>query len=264
MDQILNILKSIDFNRVLLGLGVLVVCLLFTRVILRFTNRLLKKTHRVDQSLHTMLKTTLRIVLYFISIVFAANTMGVPVSSFLAVFSVVGLAVSLAVQGVLSNLAGGVIILASKPFALGDYIETDAVSGTVKDTGFLHTRMIAPDGKMIFVPNNLLYNSKLINYTSSGTRRIDLNVSAAYDCSPAEVRRAAMAAIRATPGILHDPAPQVLLETYGESAIQYVIRAWTPAQDYLDVRYALSEAVYQSFRENSVQMTYPHINVHMQ
>jgi len=264
MDHVLNILKSIDLNRILIGLAVLAVCLLATRLIMRLINKLLKKIPQIDQSLHTMLKTALRIVLYFISIVFAANAMGVPVSSFLAVFSVVGLAVSLAVQGVLSNLAGGVIILASKPFALGDYIETDAVSGTVKDIGFLHTRMIAPDGKMIFVPNSLLYNSKLINYTSSGTRRVDLNVSAAYDYSPAEVRKAAMAAIRTTPGILHSPAPQVLLEAYGESAIQYVIRAWTPAQDYLDTRYALSEAVYQAFRDSGVKMTYPHINVHMQ
>ena len=264
MDHVLNIIKSIDMNRVLIGLAVLAVCLLATRLVMRLTGKLLKKIPQIDASLHTMLKTTLRIVLYFLSIVFAANAMGVPVSSFLAVFSVVGLAVSLAVQGVLSNLAGGVIILGSKPFALGDFIETDAVSGTVKDIGFLHTRMISPDGKMIFVPNNLLYNSKLINYTSSGTRRVDLNISAAFDTSPAEVRSAAMTAIRAVPGILHDPAPQVLLENYAESAIQYTIRAWTPAQNYLDVRYALSEAVYQAFQENGVKMTYPHINVHMQ
>lgn len=264
MDHILNILKAIDMNRILIGLLVLAAGLLVTRLIMRLVSRLLKKIPQIDQSLHTMLKTSLRIVLYFLSIVFSANAMGVPVSSFLAVFSVVGLAVSLSIQGVLTNLAGGVIILGSKPFALGDFIETDAVTGTVKDIGFLHTRMISPDGKMIFVPNNLLYNSKLINYTSSGTRRVDLNVSAAYDYSPKDVRKAAIAAIRSVPGVLHDPAPEVLLEAYAESAIQYTVRVWTPAQDYLDVRYALSEAVYQAFRENGVRMTYPHINVHMQ
>lgn len=264
MDHVLNILKSIDINRILIGLAVLAGCLLATRLLMRLTNKLLRKIPQIDPSLHTMLKTTLRILLYFISIVFSANAMGVPVSSFLAVFSVVGLAVSLAVQGVLSNLAGGMIILASKPFTLGDYIETEAVSGTVKDIGFLHTRMIAPDGKMIFVPNNLLYNSKLINYSSSGMRRIDLNISASYECTPSEVRTAAMAAVRATTGILINPAPQVLLESYGESAIQYIVRVWTTAQDYLDVRYALNEAVYQAFRENNVQMSYPHIHVHMQ
>ena len=264
MDHALNILKNIDYERLAIGLAVLVACLAISRGLIRLTDRLISSSKHIETSLHSVLKTMLRIVLYFLSIMVAANTVGVPITSFLALFSVVGLAVSLAVQGVLSNLAGGVIILASKPFTLGDFIETDAVSGTVHEIGFLNTRMVAPDGKMIFVPNSLLYNSKLINYTSSGTRRIDLNVSAAYDCSPAEVRKAAMAAIRSTPGVLHDPAPEVLLETYGESAIRYVIRAWTPAGDYLGTRYALSEAVYQAFRENGVKLTYPHINVHMQ
>lgn len=264
MEHIYTILKSIDLNRVLIGLAVLAVCLLLTRTLVRLFSRLLTRLHQIDPSLHSILKTALRIVLYFISFVFAASSMGVPISSFLAVFSVVGLAVSLAVQGVLSNLAGGVIILAGKPFSLGDYIETESVSGTVKDIGFLHTRMISPDGKMIFVPNNLLYNSKLINYTSSGERRIDLSISAAYDCTPAAVRSAAMAAIRTVPGILHDPAPQVQLESYGESAVQYSVRAWTSAQNYMDARYALSEALYTAFLENGVKMTYPHINVHMQ
>ena len=264
MEHVLNIFKSIDLERVFIGLIVLAICLLLSRMLMRFVNRLLKRTKHIDQSLHTMLKTMLRIVLYFVSIVFSANAMGVPVSSFLAVFSVVGLAVSLAVQGVLSNLAGGVIILASKPFALGDYIETDAVSGTVKDIGFLHTRMIAPDGKMIFVPNSLLYNSKLINYTSSGSRRIDLNIGVGFDVAPETVRRAAMAAIISVPGILHDPAPQVLLENYNESCIQYTVRAWVHAHSYLDVRYALSEALYTSLREAQIPLSYPHLNVHMQ
>jgi len=264
MDQVLKFLEHIDWDKVLIGFVVLAVCLLLSRIILRLFKRLLKRSRHIDPSLHSMLRTTLRILLYFISIVFAAGVAGIPVSSFLAVFSVVGLAVSLAVQGVLSNLAGGVIILASKPFGLGDFIEAETVSGTVKDIGFLHTRMISVDGKVIFVPNSLLYNSKLINYTSSGTRRIDLTVSIAYENTPDEVRSASMKAIASTPGILEDPAPQVVLEAYGDSAIQYGIRAWAAAQDYANVRYALNEALYNSLQSNGIRMTYPHINVHMQ
>ena len=263
MEQVLTVLKNIHFERLMIGLLVLVVCLSLSRILMRLFDRLLHKTHHIDPSLHSMLKTMLRIVLYFISIVFAANTMGIPITSFLALFSVVGLAVSLAVQGVLSNLAGGVIILASKPFTLGDFIETDAVSGTVNEIGFLHTRMIAPDGKMIFVPNSLLYNSKLINYTSSGARRIDISVSMAYDCAPEDVRRAALSAIASISGVLPEPAPQVLLENYGESAVQYTVRLWVQAQNYLDTRYALNEALYTAFRSSGLEMTYPHINVHM-
>lgn len=264
MEQLLKIAKSIDFQMLLIGLLVLIVCLALSRVLMRLFDRLLSNTQRIDASLHSMLKTSLRILLYFISIVFAANTMGIPITSFLALFSVVGLAVSLAVQGVLSNLAGGVIILASKPFTLGDYIESDAVSGTVLEINFLHTRMIAPDGKVIFVPNSLLYNSKLINYTFSGSRRIDITINMAYDCKPDAVRSAALTAVSGISGVLSEPAPQLLLENYAESSIQYTLRLWVHAQNYVDVRYALNEALYTALQQNGLKLSYPHINVHMQ
>lgn len=268
MEQVLKIFKNIDFDKLMIGLLALLVCLAISRVLIKLFDRLLKNTQHIEKSLHSMLKTMLRIVMYFISIVFAAGVMGIPITSFLALFSVVGLAVSLAVQGVLSNLAGGVIILASKPFKLDDFIETDAVSGTVREIGFLHTRMISPEGKMIFVPNSLLYNSKLINYTSAGQRRIDLLVNISYDCPPENVRSAAMEAINSIQGdtqrILLNPPAQVLLEQYADSAVQYTIRVWTNSQDYMDVRYALNEALYAAFKKNHVKISYPHINVHMQ
>ena len=264
MEQFLNILKNIDFERLAIGVLVLVVCLAVSRVMIRLFNRLLKRSKYIETSMHSVLKTMLRIVLYFISVMFAAGAVGIPVTSFLALFSVVGLAVSLAVQGVLSNLAGGVIILASKPFTLGDFIETDAVSGTVHEIGFLNTRMISPDGKMIFVPNSLLHNSKLINYTSSGARRIDVNLNLDRNCNPEDVRKAALHAILSVSGILSDPAPQTLLENYADSCIQYTVRVWCPAQEYLTVRYALNEALYSAFREARLDFSYPHLNVHMQ
>ena len=263
MEQILKVFKNMDFERLALGLLVLVVCLVVSRVMIRLFNRLLSRSKYIEPSMHSVLKTILRIVLYFLSVMVAAGTMGIPVTSFLALFSVVGLAVSLAVQGVLSNLAGGIIILVSKPFTLGDYIETDAVSGTVHEIGFLHTRMIAPDGKMIFVPNSLLYNSKLINYTSSGTRRIDVLLNLGYDSAPEDVRRAALHAILSVKGILAEPEPQTLLENYGESCVQYTVRVWCAAQDYLPVRYALNEALHTAFREAQLNFSYPHLNIHM-
>ena len=264
MEQTLSVLQGLPLERILIGVAVLVLCLVVSRILMKLFARFLNRAKQIDPSLHSMLRAMLRFVLYFISILFAANVLGVPINSFLALFSVIGLAVSLAVQGVLNNLAGGIIILASKPFSLGDYIETDAVAGTVKEIGILHTRMISVDGKMIFVPNNLLYTSKLVNYTSSGARRIDLNLSAAYYNPPEQVRAAALEAVAAVPGILTDPAPQLLVEAYGDSAIQYTLRCWVRSTDYTDARYALNEAVYGAFSKNGVEMTYPHVNVHMQ
>lgn len=263
MEAILDTLKTLNAVQLLYGVIVLIVCLAIAKSIMKLLDGVLKKAHAIDPSLHTMIRTTVRWLLYFIAILAAAGTVGIPVTSFLTLFSVVGLAISLAIQGVLSNLAGGVIILASKPFALGDYIESDSVSGTVKDIGFLHTRLISPDGKLIFVPNNLLYTSRLINYTSSGSRRVDLTVSASYDNSPAQVRAAVMQAIASVPHIQAEPAPQVFVETYADSAIQYTVRLWTSAQDFWDVRYSLNEKLYDTFRSNGVQMTYPHLNVHL-
>lgn len=264
MEQTLKILQHIGIDKLLTAVVVLALCLIATRYIMRFFTKLLAKLTHIDPALHSMLRTILRFLLVFISLMISANTIGIPITSFVALFSVAGLAVSLAVQGVLTNLAGGVIILASKPFTLGDYIEADSVSGTVEEINFLHTRMVTPDGKRIFVPNNLLYTSKLINYTSSGMRRIDLLVNASYDNTPEQVRAAVMQAMRDTLGIASEPAPEVLLENYGDSAISYTIRAWTSASQYMSTRYALNEAIYHAFGQSGVKMTYPHMEIHLQ
>lgn len=264
LEQTLKALQNLALDKILIGAAVLVLCLVLSRILMRLFGRFLDRAKQIDPSLHSMLKAMLRFVLYFISILFAANVLSIPISSFLALFSVVGLAISLAVQGVLNNFAGGIIILASKPFTLGDYIEADTVAGTVREIGILHTRMISPDGKMIFVPNNLLYTSKLINYTSSGARRIDLEISAAYHNTPEQVRSAALEAVASVPAILSEPAPQVLVERYDDSAICYTVRCWAHSNDYNDARYALNEAIYTSFDRSGVEMTYPHMNVHVQ
>ena len=153
MEQTLSVLQGLPLERILIGIAVLVLCLVVSRILMKLFARFLDRAKQIDPSLHSMLRAALRFVLYFISILFAANVLGIPINSFLALFSVIGLAVSLAVQGVLNNLAGGIIILASKPFSLGDYIETDAVAGTVREIGMLHTRMISVDGiRMNFIP----------------------------------------------------------------------------------------------------------------
>ena len=263
MEEIFDALKAQTAGKLLAGVAVLVVCLLASKYLTKLIDRGLKRAKNIEPTLHTFITTAMRWLLYFVSILVAANTLGIPITSFVAVFSIVGLAVSLAVQGVLSNLAGGMIILASKPFMLGDYIESDSLSGTVTDIGFLHTRLTSPDGKLIFVPNSILYTSKVINYTTLGTRRLDLTINASYDAAPEAVRAAAFEAMAGLDGIEAEPAPQVLVESYGDSAIQYTIRLWTKAAAYWDVRYALNERLYGAFRRNGVEMTYPHLNVHV-
>lgn len=254
--------SSIPVEKILAAVLVLALCLLARRYLLMAFDRILRRMPRVAPELHSILRTVMRFLLLFLAVMIALNTIGVPISSFLAVFSVMGLALSLAVQGVLKNFAGGLIILASKPFTLGDYIESETVAGTVEEISLLYTRLTTPDGRAVYMPNDTLYSSRMINYTYSGTRRMELSIGVSYDNTPEQVRAAALEAVASLEGILSDPAPAVHLDSYGDSAIQYLIHAWVPAADYATLRFALNERVYDAFRRHGVEITYPHLNVH--
>lgn len=262
--SIIDTLIHLGVDKILWGLATLFLALLASKLLMKLFNKALEHIPTINPALHAMLKTTVQFLLYFLSIMLTANVLGIPVTSFVALFSVVGLAVSLAVQGVLSNLAGGVILLVSKMFTLNDFIEADNISGTVQEIGFLHTKLLSPDGKVIYVPNSLLHSARLINYTINGKRRIDLPISASYDNSPEEVRAAVMLAVHTFSNIAADPAPEVILDSYGDNAINYIIRIWTTTNDFWPVRNALNEKLYSAFQQSHVEMTYPHINVHMQ
>lgn len=263
MEDLFKDLSRLGMEQLLIGLVILFGGLLLVRLVMNIIKRYIGKMHVLNPALYSMLLTAVSFVMKLVVILTAASAAGIPITSFVALLSVVSLAISLAIQGVLGNLAGGIIILASKPFTLDEYIESDSVAGTVKEIGFLHTKLLAPDGKQIFIPNNMLYSSRIINYSAHGTRRIDLTIAASYDNSPDQVRAAVMDAIAQVPQLIDDPAPVVHVEDYGDNAIKYIVRVWTASSDFLDAKYALNEAIYGAFKRNGVEMTYPHLNVHM-
>ena len=262
LESYLSMVRQLNVRDVAIGVGLLLIGLIGVRLLLKLVGRALKRTSAIPISTHTMLKTILRILLDVIVVLIAASYMGIPVTSLIALLSVIGIAVSLAVQGILSNLVGGFIILISKPFLVDDYIESDGVSGTVRDISVLHTRLLTLDGKEVFIPNSLLYTSRLINYTQHGTRRADLEFTVSYDDPPEKVRAAGLAAAASMPEILKDPPPVVQLDSFGDSGIKYVIRAWCSNADFGTVRFGLNEKLYAAFRSHGVTMTYPHLNVH--
>ena len=263
VEEVINIAKSQTPQKIIAAVIVLVVGLILSRLAVKVINRLLEK-YRVVPSVTSMLRTMIRFVIDLTVVMIAANVLGIPITSFVAVFSVIGIAISLAVQGVLSNLAGGLIILTVKTFEIGQFVETDGYSGTVKDINLMYTRLLAPDGRVIFVPNSTTYTSRIINYSMNPQRRIELSVSASYDNTPEEVKQALMKAVKRIPQILSDPEPVVHLENYGDSAIQYTLWVWVNGSDFLNTKYRLNEEIYTAFKENHVEMTYPHLRVHME
>ena len=256
-----DILKTVDWQTGLKAAAILLIGLSAAKLVLHFVRKVLKKS-RVPAAVHSILMTLLRVLLDLVVVLAALNALGIPITSFIALLSLAGLAISLALQGVLGNLASGLIVVGSRPFDVGDVIEHDGIAGTVREIRMMHTVVETFDGKMVYIPNSSISGGRVVNVTQTGRRRVDISVSASYNQPPAQVRKAIGDAIARTEGILEDPAPAVFLDSYGDSAINYGIRVWTASENYMNVKNTLTELLYSTFAENRVEMTYPHINVH--
>ncbi len=239
-----------------------IVCAIVIKMLMKVISKALEKT-KLDKGVHRIIKSTTRILLYFIAILMIADKVGIDVTSLIAVLSVAGLAISLAVQGVLSNLAIGLVILLTRTFKPGDYIEAGSVSGTATEIGMIYTKLVTPDKKVINVPNSQICASTIINYTAASTRRIEWKFEADYDCKIKDVKDAILQVLTNKDKILQEPAPFVNVSAYKESSIEYVARVWVKNADYWDVYFEVMEEVKDSFDKNGIIMTFNHLNVHM-
>ncbi len=184
-------------------------------------------------------------------------------TSLTAIMSVLTLGVTLAAEDILGNVAGGLVILSSHPFGLGDEIESGGVVGTVREITLNHTKIETADGQIVMQPNKELSASRIINYTALGRRRVVRTVTASYDAPTETVKAACLEAVAATPKVLPDPAPTVYLTNYGASSIEYSVRCWTAAEDYWNAFFTLNENLRDAFEKHGVEMTYDHLNVHV-
>ena len=254
---------ELTLDRLLTALLVLVVCLAAVRLLMGLFSRAAAKS-RIDPTLQPFLLSALRIILYLLAALIVADKLGIPVTSLIAALSVAGLAISLAIQGALSNIAGGIMILITKPFVIDDYVEAGDISGTVNEIGLSYTKFLTPDNKTVYAPNSDIAAAKIINYTHMDKRRLEIKIGASYNTPVETVKQALLAAAARHPQILNTPPVFVNIFEYGESQIQYVLRAWVPTADYWTVYFALLEDVKAEFDAHGVEMTYPHVNVHIQ
>lgn len=225
-------------------------------------NRILERG-KIEKSLHTFLRTSVNILLWFLFALIVASALNIDVTSLVAVLSVVGLTISLAVQGSLSNLAGGIQVLLSKPFKVGDYIETNSVSGTVAEISMSHTKLVTVDNKIIFVPNSEISAAKIVNYNAQENRRVDLTFNTSYDDTTEAVIGAIQSVIDAHPMALSDPEPFVRLSAFRDSSVEYTVRVWCRTENYWSLYYDLLEQVRAAFDRAGIDLTYPHLNLHV-
>ena len=240
-----------------------ITCFIVMQIILKTLERILGRANKIDGTLKGFIHSAVKIVLWILTGIIVAGALGIPTTSLVALISIAGLALSLSVQNILSNLFSGLTLLVSKPFKSGDYVEVGGRNGIIKSVGLFYTQLNTLDNVSINIPNSDVTGTTVINYSREPLRRVDRVFSAAYESSTEDVKAAILEAISRDEKILRDPAPFVRLSEYKESCIEYTVRVWCKCADYWDVFFNLNENVRDCFAEKGVEMTYNHMNVHI-
>ena len=260
VTEIKKTFSTLTLEKAIPALIVLAVGIVVVYLLTKLFDKLMSRT-QLEKSLSGFLRSLIRILLYVIVVLVALGTLGLNVSSLVAILSVASLAITLAIQGTLSNIAGGIQVLTAKPFRVGEYVEIGGVEGTVSEIGMIYTRLVTLDNKALYLPNSEVAASKVSNYTVEGRRRIDLPFTASYDCDCDAVREALVQAARRG-GAMTDPAPAAFVRAYEDSAIRYELQFWCEPKNYWPAYFAVTAAVREEFNSAGLIMTYPHLNVH--
>ena len=239
----------------------LVIGILAIRIVVKIVTTALNKT-KLEKAAHSLILSVVRVVLYILLGLMVATKLGIDVTSVVALASVLTLAVSLALQNIMSNVIGGFTILTTQPFHSGDFVEIAGQSGTVAEINMSYTKLETGDMKVISIPNSAVVAAQIVNYSASDVRRVDVNVSASYE-APVQKVIDAMVLAGTEDKVLLTPAPFAAVTGYGDSAIQYTLRVWVKNADYWDVYFAVNQKVKKIFDEQGIAMTYPHLNVHL-
>ncbi|MFC4722496.1 mechanosensitive ion channel family protein [Geojedonia litorea] len=227
------------------------------KIILRGIRKTLEKGE-YDVSLKKFLLNLISWALKIVLIVVVLGTVGVETTSFAAILAAAGLAIGLALQGSLANFAGGVLIMLFKPFKVGDLIQAQGELGTVKEIEIFTTKLKSPDNKEIILPNGVLSNGNITNFTSHDTRRIDLVFGVGYDSDIKATKEVLMNQLESHPKVLKEPAPLVALSQLADSSINFNVRPWVKTEDYWPVYYELMESTKQALDAAGIEIPYPH------
>lgn len=227
----------------------------------RLTSRLLDK-RSVDVSIKTFVKSLVNILLTILLIISVVGALGVETTSFAALLASAGVAIGMALSGNLQNFAGGLVILLFKPYKVGDWIESQGVSGTVKEIQIFHTILTTADNKLIFVPNGALSSGVVVNYSNQKTRRVEWIVGVDYGEDYTKVEQVVRDILAADKRILSEPAPFVALHALDASSVNVVARVWVNSENYWDVYFDINQAIYKTFNEKGIDFPFPQLTVH--
>lgn len=254
-------LQSTLFKKFCAALVILVAGVLGIRFVMKILTSSLEKSH-LEKAAHSLITSLSRAAMYILLFLIVASALGIDVSSIVALASVLTLALSLALQNMVSNVIGGFMILYTHPFHSGDYVEIAGQGGTVREINMTYTVLATVDNRIVSIPNSAVVAAQIVNFTSADSRRVEIDVSAAYSAPTQKVLDALVLAGTVDNALL-EPAPAAVITGYGDSAIQYNLRVWVRPGDYWDVYFLVNQRIKDIFDQQGIEMTYPHVNVHL-
>jgi small conductance mechanosensitive channel len=265
IDQIIEQLTklAVDYGPKLIGA---IVVLIFGGWIIRLIMRGFRKMmdrSKLEGTLKPFLNSLIRIILRILLIISVLGMVGVEMTSFIAILGAAGLAIGLALSGTLQNFAGGVIILLIKPFKVGDVIETQGYIGLVKEIQIFNTYLKSGDNKIIIIPNGVLVNSSLTNYSAEETRRLEWTFGISYGENVEKARKVIENIAEIDVRVLKDPAPFVAVSALADSSVTLIVRVWVAGTDYWGVNFDMNEKVYDAFNKEGISFPFPQLDVHM-
>ncbi len=221
------------------------------------------KMQKYDPTLATFVRSAINLGLKVLLVVICVMIMGVPGSTFAALIASAGVTVGLALQGGLSNIAGGIMLLVFRPFKVGDFISSNGYDGTVTGINLFYTNIRTADNKRVYLPNGSLSNAALINVTAEDTRRVDLSYLVTFDSDLEKAKKVLKLIANTNQKVLKDPELQVVVSDYADGAYKLTLRAWCKTEDYWDVFFGIQDKVQTAFETSGIKIGHPHVVVHM-
>lgn len=264
-EEFLNNLVAFATSFALKLVGALLV-LIIGRLVIKWVMKLIRNSKlakNADSTVARFLTNVLNIILHVILVISVIGILGVPVTSVITLLASAGVAIGLALQGALSNLAGGIMILIFRPFRLDDYVEAGDFSGTVKDIGIFYTILNTPDNRIVTIPNGTIMSKEVVNYSVNDTRRVDFTFSVAYGTDVARVRSILVEEASKHELVHKDPAPFARLSKQNESSLDFTLRVWTDRADYWTVNFDLLEAINNRFVAENIEVPFNQLDVHI-
>ena len=251
MEALMNLCTTV-VGKVLLAIVVWFVGKFVVNKVMGMVGKV-KVLDKIEPNTRTFVLSALKWLLYIILVVSIVAILGVPMASVITVLGTAGAAIALSLQGSLSNLAGGIMLVIFRPFKVGDFVEASGVTGTVKEINLFYTVLNTVDNCRINVPNGALMNANVIDYSAETTRRVDLSFGSAKSENPQKIQNLMLEVMEQNAKVLKDPAPFARVSGGTNEAMQFTVRAWCKTEDYWDVYFDLTQAITEKLGENGVQ-----------